>query len=947
MKNFLVFTVIAFAVYFQTESTSAQMRPVKKPVATATPTVPAAKPVAKAASPAEEFFNAGLKCEAKDYDCQVSNYTKAINLQLNTKAVFQKRAAAYMGRSDYEKAIGDLTKVIELDLNDATGFKDRGKAYLGMRRSSQNIQNAIKDFSSAIDLEPKDIDSYNLRASTYLMLGNTEKASADFDKALSIDPNNADAYLNKANAFLKIKEYDKAIEAYTKVIGLKSANAEAYRLRANAYLSEEKYDLAAKDISKAIEMDPKNAFAYVGRAEIYEKDKKYDEAIKDYSKAIELDPKSASFLLSRAKAYQANKKFDDAARDYTRLIELNPKDSRFVEYRAAAYLAAGNYEKVIDDAGKAIALNPESDEAYRIRNQALREQNGPLDPKTLAGQEQYDALKIANATRIIESNPRNVGAYIARAAAYSSKKLYDKAVADYTRAIELDSKNAEAFTGRGMAYYALANDHEYDLNSLSPVLLDLRTAVSLNPQSIDAYSALGDAAFKAVMVAPDQNWASIADIYSQAIASNPDNAYFYCQRGNYEVVLQKPDQAVADMTKGLELFSSNATDGPRASACASQLANQYRVLKDNAKALEVLDTNVSRYPKTADSYYARGSLVVYVLGTGEKAVPDLVKAIELDPNNAEYYHVLALAYFKMKNTPQALYVFNKAIELNPDNPVSYINRGVFYGSSLNDSASAMLDYNKALEIATATNNGAYKKLSRQLITFAQESIATQKQDAAEARQRKNVINAALGNAVIDILGAITKKSQSTSTPTQQTTRPSTTNPTSGNGSKNGELSNGRGRSSRAHIYDITADNSLDDKCSSGNAEYPTEHCWGPWEQVAPQVQIRGKGPMAWKGTLGDPNKTVYYEWAFQAKNLTNSPVCMKAEFTHGDGKKGNLMPCMVPGGTQEFRGGEALTTSYPTQTLSVRSYDFEVCSNFKKNSERSYTCIAWPDEPQK
>ncbi|MBE7517289.1 MAG: SUMF1/EgtB/PvdO family nonheme iron enzyme [Chloracidobacterium sp.] len=173
----------------------AQKRPVRKtttPKPAVTQPQPQATPLPKPKSPAEQFYVQGLKCQKEDYDCQVSNYTKAINLELNTKAVFKNRGLAYMGKEEYGKAIGDLSKAIELDKNDAEGYKDRGKAYYTVAKSNQVLDMAIRDFTSAIELEPKDAEAYKFRGTAYFTRSRFDDAKADLEKSLSLNPKDAD-----------------------------------------------------------------------------------------------------------------------------------------------------------------------------------------------------------------------------------------------------------------------------------------------------------------------------------------------------------------------------------------------------------------------------------------------------------------------------------------------------------------------------------------------------------------------------------------------------------------------------------------------------------------------------------------------------------------------------------------------------------------------------------
>src|SRR6185369_8762816 len=57
---------------------------------------------------------------------------------------------------------------------------------------------AIADYTKAIDIVPSYVAAYNNRGNAYLRAGLREKAIADFTKAIEVDPKNALAYNNRA-----------------------------------------------------------------------------------------------------------------------------------------------------------------------------------------------------------------------------------------------------------------------------------------------------------------------------------------------------------------------------------------------------------------------------------------------------------------------------------------------------------------------------------------------------------------------------------------------------------------------------------------------------------------------------------------------------------------------------------------------------------------------------
>lgn len=192
MKRLLFLTALLSVVAVSPIEVSAQRRPIRKtPVAKPT-TETETTPSPKTTPQGQGFFNEGQKCPKEDYDCQISNYTKAINLELNTKAVFKNRGRAYLRKEEFSKAIRDFSKAIELDKNDAEGYKDRGKAIYGFAQNDQALDAAIRDFTSAIELEPKDAEAYKFRGTAYFTRAKFEEAKADLEKSLSLNPNDTE-----------------------------------------------------------------------------------------------------------------------------------------------------------------------------------------------------------------------------------------------------------------------------------------------------------------------------------------------------------------------------------------------------------------------------------------------------------------------------------------------------------------------------------------------------------------------------------------------------------------------------------------------------------------------------------------------------------------------------------------------------------------------------------
>lgn len=107
----------------------------------------------------------------------------------------------------------------------------------------------------------------------------------------------------------------------------------------------------------------------------------------------------------------------------------------------------------------------------------------------------------------------------------------------------------------------------------------------------------------------------------------------------------------------------------------------------------------------ARCYNARG-VVYFYLGEFKKVIKDCTKALELDPNNANYHNCRGNAYFSLGKFHKAADDFSKAIELSPEASHGryYNNRGSAY-RRLKMFKEAIEDYTAA--IAVDPKNGNY------------------------------------------------------------------------------------------------------------------------------------------------------------------------------------------------------------------------------------------------
>ena len=194
------------------------------------------------------------------------------------------------------------------------------------------------------------------------------------------------------------------------------------------------------------------------------------------------------------------------------------------------------------------------------------------------------------------------------------------------------------------------------------------------------------------------------DSLNARIADDPNNldvlearAALYLSRQNLAYA-QADIQAVLEMdsnrTKALEVlgdlgFAQNQTRtsrdawqkcmklDPEYVPCRLKMAQLFHVVTEFEKSAELVDRVLELEPKNPEAHFLKGLLMRDAIGDTLRALEWFQKAIDIAPDYAEALDMSGVLYSAMGN-PLALGYFNRLIELDPKNRVSFYNRGMFY-----------------------------------------------------------------------------------------------------------------------------------------------------------------------------------------------------------------------------------------------------------------------------
>ncbi len=257
--------------------------------------------------------------------------------ELLTAQDYFRRGFRASSEGHKQEAVKEYSKAIELDPSFASAYHNRGILYNDLGEYPKSL----KDYSKAIELNPTYVSAYYGRGNTYYDLGEHQKALEDYNKVIELDPSFAFAYNGRGNVYRGLGERQKALDDYNKAIELDPSFAYAYNGRGNVYSDLGEQQKALEDYNKAIELDPSFANAYNGRGIIYYDLGEQQKALEDYNKAIELDLNYKFAYRNRGLLYSKLGNLEAAVKDYTQAIQLDPKYKNTYLSRADAYSALG------------------------------------------------------------------------------------------------------------------------------------------------------------------------------------------------------------------------------------------------------------------------------------------------------------------------------------------------------------------------------------------------------------------------------------------------------------------------------------------------------------------------------------------------------------------------------------------------------------------------------
>lgn len=405
-----------------------------------------------------------------------------------------------------------------------------------------------------------------------------------------------------------LENYDKAIELFQKCIDIKPNHASSYHEMSRIYSNEGNFILALQNAEKAYELDDKNKWYLVQLAEMQKKALQYDNVLGSYEKLVKLDPKNLDFLINLSEAYMVNKKPEKAADIINKIENIVGKNDELILQKKALYLQAGKEDKAIQEIKKLVDKDPKSPKYLNMLGQ-LYDDIGKHDKAI----EQYK--------KIIALNPNDGLASLALARYYKNNGD-DQKVHENMKVTFSDEKISPSLKLSILMDYITESVESEEIKKQCHELISIMQSV--HPKSVKSYVVAGD---------------------------------FYTQHENLE-------KARGAYLKASDLDKNSYPIWVQLLTIDMETNNHQNLYDDSYAALELFPSQ--------PAFYLYNGIAAFELKKYEQALKILKSGKDLiiddDKLMVDFYRYIGEAYHAQKNYREADNAFEKALEINPNQP---------------------------------------------------------------------------------------------------------------------------------------------------------------------------------------------------------------------------------------------------------------------------------------
>ena len=223
-----------------------------------------------------------------------------------------------------------------------------------VHRQSQLLNEAIQDYTHALERDPKMVEAYVNRGYVLNDMQNAEQASQDFQTALQLNANNGTAHLGLSFSDLQLRHGKDALEQAALAEKILGESGATHLARATAYRQERLMPQAEREYLAAIKFSAQDPKLRLALADTQYHERKFTLALATLADALTLDPDDPVIYAQMAHAH----------------AELHHREQT-LQYVVLAEKTGGEHALVLLDTGDALMILGDRDGAMQRFERAL------------------------------------------------------------------------------------------------------------------------------------------------------------------------------------------------------------------------------------------------------------------------------------------------------------------------------------------------------------------------------------------------------------------------------------------------------------------------------------------------------------------------------------------------------------------------------------------------
>lgn len=569
----------------------------------------------------------------------------------NDKELSRELTNQYLSNKDYDNAL--ISVQHELKLNPLNREAQDQKAIIPFYID----KNYISKLNTELKSNPKNIDALYYRALAYSRVGNLALAKKDFEKAFKLSPLRAGLKYSLALCLIQSDPAsNRALELFTSQIKtpLDYDSMPALQQRLNILENQGKFSIMLSEANNAIAIDksPTNlwlrhrAFARLERWEEVRKDcldwlsisphnesalgalYNCESTLKDYNAALryaEMLNKQypGKYLYERGLTYEALGKHKEAIQDFRELIRHDPTNKNAIYYLSSVFINTQRYADALNILSEGLKLYPHDYSLLYQRvgtNSLLKNRQAALrDTEELVQFHPKKTKVLRNATnfclahgflqqakrynkKLLQLSPNDTLALIQSISIKLELNQTTEARKELTKLASIKISEPNALVSRGQIFAKMGMKKE--------ALRDFNAA-----------AAQGVAAGffeKAMLLNELGNKKDALRAVSMACRLSPQNSTIHHSAAVLYLENHRLPEAISSYSNELAISPNNIY-------ALLGRASVYQMLEDGNKALADLNKVIELNPNCSTAYRLRGEVYRYLLNKPDLAAKDFIK----------------------------------------------------------------------------------------------------------------------------------------------------------------------------------------------------------------------------------------------------------------------------------------------------------------------------------